>query len=195
LGALVIHPVIRLMHGTGTAVGTIIIFLYVLSTLHIVWVPIIAFVGSAMSGTRVQVTYQYAVYPGGESAGWARTHSETYFKDSQPEKDGTVRTPDHAEYGPPKPRVPENESTWPKPTRVESTALRPEWSWAAAALSLGYYLSNSWYLARGLSVVHKITAQRLFALALWGPVMVAVSLVGLAILLFAAALAVGALRS
>lgn len=114
LVALVLHPCLKVFRARGTMEATLVVFLYVVSTLHLVFIPTLAIVGHLITETRVVLTYHYVVYFGANREDrWAEMSPDTlrkalsekdlaylwgirresYVKERELEKEGTILPP------------------------------------------------------------------------------------------------------
>ena len=171
--ALLLHPFLKLFKGQGKIAETMVVFLYVISTTHLVFIPITAFLGHLSTETEVTLTYDYVIYYGRSEGAWfdkrIPEYVETYIKEKEPAKEGTVLLPsDSSTLGQ---RVPIAQSTLPPPKREEVRQVKWPLDWVFM-LSIGYYLTNVGYLAQGLSVVHRLSRVKLITLAIVGPLSV-----------------------
>jgi hypothetical protein len=91
LFALVLHPLLKLFKGKGTVVSTIAVFLLVVSTLQVVFVPSAKIMSLFITKTEVILTYDYAIYGGGLERRLGNV--ESYLLENEPEKEGTVLVP------------------------------------------------------------------------------------------------------
>jgi hypothetical protein len=193
---LVAHPFIRLFGGRGHVYQTIAVFLFVISALHIVWLPLFAIVAKNFAETRVVLTYDYAISFAAlernspmSSYGMdvpVAQFTETYFPSREPEKEGTVLPPAEAASDAPlwrdEPnRISIEESTFPAPAREEVVEIGEPYKAALLALFVGYVSSHFFYLAKGVSAVHGRSWQYwlflAYALPLGGAIAVLIALI------------------
>lgn len=116
LSALVLHPCLKVFRAKGTIAGTLVVFLYSVSTLHLLFIPALALIGHIVTETQVVLTYNYVVYFGAPTRGeygwgsdtgvaeyayrdWGdvtrlrEIRTESYVKEREPNKEGTILPP------------------------------------------------------------------------------------------------------
>jgi hypothetical protein len=109
LVANVLHPFIRLSGGRGDIYKTVAVFIFVISSLHVIWIPIFAIFTKIATETKVTLTYDYVVFfslAGPRELGWGHSwlehgnfpqivekYTETYILEREPEKEGTILLP------------------------------------------------------------------------------------------------------
>ena len=113
--ALILHPLLKLFKTKGLLQDTIVVFLIVISSLHLVFIPIISVASHLLTDTKVTLTYDYVVYFGinddsrkgklrgdvgrllEKSFDWQSRYkgrkTETYIKENDRKKDVTVLPP------------------------------------------------------------------------------------------------------
>lgn len=90
------------------------VFLLVISTLHLLFIPLLAVASRLLTDTQVTLSYDYVIYFGPDVRSWGTRpdniviwlqsqrdwrrqlvgeHTETFIKEKQPERDRTVLTP------------------------------------------------------------------------------------------------------
>jgi hypothetical protein len=119
LFAAVLHPFLKLFRAKGVLQDTVVVFLLVISTLHLLFIPLLAVASRLLTDTQVTLSYDYVIYFGPDvgprawgmqgmrpddiviwlqsQRDWRRKlvgeHTETFIKEKQPERDRTVLTP------------------------------------------------------------------------------------------------------
>jgi hypothetical protein len=144
LSAVILHPILKIFHAKGQLLDTVVVFLLIISTLHVIFIPILAILGRVVTDTQVALTYEYVVYFGVSSKEgiWRRvdisrllelesdpnwrsyftgSHVETFIKKKEPQRDRTVLppAPDINSYRSPQ-EIPQNPATR---ERVDPTDL------------------------------------------------------------------------
>jgi len=176
LSATLLHPILKLFRAKGNLQDTIIVFLFIISTLHLLFIPILTILSRTITETQVTLTYEYVIYFGGSREGedWG-PYVETYVKEREPERDKTILPPlsdSNARDIPKNPemraRVDPSTLAIKAPKRTEAPIVRKEAQLFLLFFWVFYYLANSTYLAIGLSIAHKQSPYYLFVLAVFG---------------------------
>ncbi len=169
LVSLALHPAIRLFRGSGSVHSTIVVFLLIVASLHIIWVPIGAVVSKLATNTMVTLNYDYIIGFGSDARSESnlatvKEYAESFIPDREPEKNNTVLVPvktaddllslDARNPRRSQARVAVSESAWPLPTRTESAVIDPKYKSIALIAAALYFLSHFFYLSQGLSAVH-----------------------------------------
>lgn len=199
LFSILLHPLLRLFKGRGKLKETIVVFLLIVSTIHLIWIPIISVTSNVLTQTRVYLTYDYII--SFSSAGWSRykeidlmygvapNYVESYIKGNESGKEGTILAPldttgitdqekllNDAKFSLSRSRIQADSTKMSLPKLSEKVELKSgAYKWISL-ISLIYYLSNSFYLALGLSIPHKLSTRKLFGLAILGPIAVTLGL-------------------
>jgi hypothetical protein len=112
LSAALLHPFLKLFRAKGVLQDTVVVFLLVISTLHLVFIPLLAVASHVLTDTKVTLSYDYVIYFGDDSirggwapGGWApgidenwRTrlvgkNTESFIKEKESERDKTILPP------------------------------------------------------------------------------------------------------
>jgi hypothetical protein len=108
LSAGVLHPILKLFRAKGVLQDTVVVFLLVISTLHLLFIPILAVASRMLTDTKVTLSYDYVIYFGpprgvrGESAkalteNWRKRligeHTESFIKEKESGRDKTILPP------------------------------------------------------------------------------------------------------
>jgi hypothetical protein len=183
LYALILHLLLKLFGGKGPIVSTVAVFLLVVSTLQLFFIPVAKTMSLFVAKTQVILTYDYAVYMGRSEADFSISNVEVFLKENEPDKVGTVLVPldKRNEYA--LARIPVNESPYPLPTREEERIIDWDFALWIVLFSLAYYLVHSWYLAQGLSIAHSMRVTRLLVLGVLGAILAAAAVPALALLI------------
>lgn len=191
LSATILHPFLKLFRAQGTLQDTVVVFLLVVSSIHLVVIPILAVTSRLVTDTRVTLTYDYVIYFGANDdvaarkgwpyGTWVGRYSESYVKESEPQRDTTIIPPaddlnsydsaaDLPKRPEDRPRVPLATTNLEPPARTEEPVVRAGIETFLGVFWLGYYLLNAFYLAAGLSIPHRRSTLLLFLLAIIGPI-------------------------
>jgi len=116
--AVLLHPLLKLFKAKGVLQDTIVVFLLVISSLHLVFIPIISIASHLLTDTKVTLTYDYVVYFGAKAEGRRGTwnhlpgdagrileksvdwrarlkgeYTETFIKENEPERNQSILPP------------------------------------------------------------------------------------------------------
>lgn len=188
--ALILHPLLILFNGKGKIKETIAVFLFIVSTTHIIWIPAIAIISNVIVQTRVYLTYDYVISfgssRGDEWGGRAiPNYVESYIKGKSPEKENTILPPidstkllkNNSQNSIERQRVLIDSTKIKPPKRTEKIELKEDSYGWLFLVSFLYYLSNCIYLAWGLSIPHQISSKKLFILSIVGPITVIIFMI------------------
>lgn len=162
--ALVLHPLLRWFGGRGRVSDTVAVFLLIVSSLNLFFVPAAKALTMFVTKTQVVLTYDYVISMGPL---WSQNKVEVYFKDKEPEKEGTILVPHNVATIESK-RVRAKGSPYPLPKRQEVKAIDWDLGMWIIAFSLFYYLSHIYYLSEALSVPHSMSPNKLRVLGIVG---------------------------
>ncbi|MEX0350943.1 MAG: hypothetical protein AB3N15_16085 [Paracoccaceae bacterium] len=196
LVGLGLHPALRLFGANGTWTKTVAVFLFTVSALHILWVPVLGILSLLLSETRVVLTYEYAISFGAsrgssiEGLGSIARHTESFILEREPDKAGTVLPPASSDVTPYQatltPRIPADASPYPPPTEARGPVLSAENWHILTAVLIAYITSHFYYLSRGFALVHGRAWGYWFLLAWVVPIAILMTIVILIALLTAA---------
>ena len=116
--AMILHPLLKLFKAKGVLQDTIVVFLLVISSLHLVFIPVMSIASYLLTDTKVTLTYEYVVYFGAKDKwgrrGWNglagdagrmleksvnwRTrlegeYTETFIKEKEPDRNQSILPP------------------------------------------------------------------------------------------------------
>jgi len=187
IAGTLLHPFLRIFGAKGSLKKTVIVFLYIVPSLHIVWVLLFGGFAAITTDVDTTLTYPYVVafrsgiegsqeravpppWYRGDILGYDELKQEEFGPDHP--WDGTILPP--APTPPPQSlwgpypdlrelkaptRIPISSTEWPRPTVFTKLAFKDIDFGLSAFICLiaAYYLSHCWYLANGLSAAHGIS--------------------------------------